>query len=78
MMLASMFKAAVPPRDPTPTLDKPGAFARATGGHEKYLGPKKRLLTFIYFFGQSAVPVDTCYGANLKPANAFSRERKKR
>jgi hypothetical protein len=32
--------APVPPRGPTPTLDRPGAFARETGGQRKYLGPK--------------------------------------
>jgi hypothetical protein len=53
-----------------------GAFARETGGQRKYLGPKKRLLTFIYFCGQSAVPKGGQHGDKLKPANLFGRERK--
>jgi len=31
--------------DPPPRWTRRGAFARETGGQEKYLGPKKQLLT---------------------------------
>lgn len=49
-----------------PTLDRPGIFARETGGQRKYLGPKKGLLTFC-LRGKQSMAASAKTGDDVRP-----------